>query len=372
MKVPHGWGEPPWRIEFEPKLRPLPEILDVAVVGGGFTGLTAAAWLARQAPQRTVAVLEAGRIGSGASGRTGGVALAGTAVGDLPGLGDVLQGFRDTLEQLHVACDLTLFGAWEVGRSGARSDSPIAWQDEGSLRVVSEVPGGTVDPGKMLSGLAAAVERAGAIVCQHAPVQEVAFESPITLVLPSGEVRARQVFFATNAQALELSGLSGRAMPALTLALATSPLAEERLKALGLQRRKPFYTVDLPYLWGRVLANNGVVFGSGLVHAQDWRDLAGMDISSGRAAELLGILEQRVRGLHPELRSVEITHRWGGPILFAEEWQPVFARHPITADALVLGAFAGHGVALSVYLGRWAAEVLLGRRELPSWGKIAN
>jgi len=67
-----------------------------------------------------------------------------------------------------------------------------------------------------------------------------------------------------------------------------------------------------------------------------------------------------------------VTHRWGGPILVAAEWQPIFARHPKSADAIVLGAYSGHGVALSVYLGNWAAEVMLGRRELPKWDVIAE
>jgi glycine/D-amino acid oxidase-like deaminating enzyme len=64
---------------------------------------------------------------------------------------------------------------------------------------------------------------------------------------------------------------------------------------------------------------------------------------------------------------VQVTHRWGGPILVGDEWQPVFAKHPQSAQAIVLGAYSGHGVALSVYLGRWAAEAMLQRRSLPAW-----
>jgi gamma-glutamylputrescine oxidase len=85
---------------------------------------------------------------------------------------------------------------------------------------------------------------------------------------------------------------------------------------------------------------------------------------------LIARLERRVRGLHPALHRVEFTHRWGGPILIADGWRPVFARHPRSPRALVLGGYSGHGVALSVYLGRWAAEVMLGRRELPDWNSF--
>jgi glycine/D-amino acid oxidase-like deaminating enzyme len=81
----------------EPRGCLLPDEVDIAIIGGGFTGLAAAAWLRRLAPEKTVAVLEARCIGQGASGRTGGIALGGTAAGDLPGLGDVLGGFKSIL-----------------------------------------------------------------------------------------------------------------------------------------------------------------------------------------------------------------------------------------------------------------------------------
>ena len=81
-------------------------------------------------------------------------------------------------------------------------------------------------------------------------------------------------------------------------------------------------------------------------------------------------LERRIRGLHPALASVAFTHRWGGPILFRDGWCPVFDFHAESGNGIVLGAYAGHGVALSSHLGVWAAEVLLGRRTPPEWGKV--
>ena len=71
--------------------------MDFAIIGGGFTGLAAAAWLRSLAPEKSVAVLEATRIGAGASGRTGGMVLAESAAGDRPGLGDVLHSFAEIL-----------------------------------------------------------------------------------------------------------------------------------------------------------------------------------------------------------------------------------------------------------------------------------
>src|SRR5580700_3019769 len=119
------WGSPPWRISFTPQRHKLPSHLDFAIIGGGFTGLAAATWLRLLAPEKSVAVFEAARIGAGASGRTGGMALAETAAGDLPGLGDVLGGFETILEELGVDCELSLPGAWEIGRKGGLRESPL-------------------------------------------------------------------------------------------------------------------------------------------------------------------------------------------------------------------------------------------------------
>jgi len=361
------WGLPPWSIDFHSEPQALPEEVEFAVVGGGFTGLAAAAWLRHSQPDKRVALFEGSHIGAGSSGHTGGMALSETAAGNLPGLGDVLAGFSGILRELEVQCDLTLPGALEIGRQGVLANSAIAWNDSGKLGVTREVHGGTIDPGKMLSGLAQAASKRGALILEDAPVENLSFEEFPVLTIRGKPVRARSVLLATNAQSLELSGLVGRAQPKLTMAVATEPLSPEQLSLLGLAQRKPFYTVDLPYLWGRVFRENRVIFGCGLVHVEDWRELLTLNVTEGRAAELLADLEQRVRDLHPALRGVRLTHRWGGPILIGENWVPVFRRHADHRNVIVLGAYSGHGVALSVYLGAWAAQTMLGKRDLPQW-----
>jgi len=336
-------------------------------VGGGFTGLAAAAWLRKLAPDKTVGVFEAEQIGAGASGNTGGMALGESSAGDLPGLGDVLGGFRETLDELGIQCDLHLPGAWEIGRKGGWKDSPISWSDSGRLRVVSEVVGGTVDPGKLVTGLARAADHLGAAIHEGARIDDLQWQNPLLLKLGSKEIRAGSALIATNAQALELSGLRDRAEPKFTLAVATEPLTPAQLEVLGLSSGKPFYTVDFPYLWGRLLPAQGVIFGSGLVDVDDWKELQQIDIASGEAAELIARIELRVRNLDPVLKSVQFTNWWGGPILIAEDWKPVFEHHVRSERTIVLGAYAGQGVALSVHLGRWAAEAILGLRPLPNW-----
>jgi len=361
------WGNSPWSIDFQPAKASIPAEADFAVVGGGFSGLSAAAWLRRFAPDKTVVLFESAAIRAGSSGHTGGMVLAETAAGDLPGLGDVLAGFSSILKELAVDCDLTLPGVYEIGRSGGLPDSPISWSDSGMVRAVKQVPGGMIDPGKMVSGLARAAEKNGAQIFENVPVEEIEFADPVCLRFPGGQLRARKVLVATNGMSLELSDLASRGQTKFTLAVATEPLAAAQLKSLGLASEKPFYTIDFPYLWGRILPTGGVVFGGGLVHMNDWRELANLDVGSGKSAELIARLESRVRALHPALQNVRFANRWGGPILIANEWRPVFARHPRSPHTVVLGAFSGHGVAQSVYLGRWAAEVLCGNRSLPNW-----
>ena len=389
----HPWGVSPWTVGFRPTAAErLPDQVDFAMVGGGFTGLSAAAWLRKLAPEKSVLVLEANSLGEGASGRTGGLVLGDTAGGRLPGLGDVLAGYKKILRGLRIDGRLELPGVYELGRSNPAKDSPICWNDSGDLRVVRAVPGGAMDPGKVVAGLARAAQRAGAQIMEHAEVDSIEYSNPPSLRVRRAahgrvqrkEIRAGQILLATNAFSLELSGLDGWTQPKLTLALATAPLSSAQLKAIGLSSRRPFYTLDLPYLWGRLLDSNGIVFGAGLVPMpasiaslftkpnQSAREFAApnlyrFDVRRGEAAERLRWLDSRVRHLHPALKSVRITHRWAGPILFTEGMRPIFRHDPRSKNIMVLAGYNGHGVALSVYLGRWAAEALLSRRPLPRW-----
>jgi gamma-glutamylputrescine oxidase len=403
-----NWGTTPWKISFRDGARRLPEYVDFAVVGGGFTGLTAAAWLARGVSKKSVLLLEAGQLGNGASGRTGGMALAQTAAGDLPELGDVLRGYRNILKTLHVDADLELPGVWEIARGNRSMEgrlirplqrSPIDWNDSGRVRAVGKVSGGTVDPGKVVSGLARAAVKRSAQIVEDAAVVKIEFADPARLHVrrkSAGRVTdkvvtAGKVLLATNAGSVDLAEELFRgkvpAEPKLTFAIATAPLTKRQLADIGMRSGRPFYSVDLPYLWGRLLKNNRMIFGSGLVpgfgeslrdtkEAQQsadsqvkkvWTGLEEFDIRRGEPAERIRTLEKRVRQLHPALKNARITHRWGGPILLTSDFVPVFGSHPENRNVIVLGGYSGHGVALSVYLGRWAAEALLDGKPLPSW-----
>ena len=282
-------------------------------------------------------------------------------------MGDVLGAFAEALRTFEIECDFTLPGVWEISHKRALPNSPIRWSDSGELRAAKEVPGGSVDAGKLLSGLGRAAERLGAQIHENTAVASVTFEGPLRLDIGSRSIQANGALFATNAQSLELSGLAENAEAKFTTAVATEPLSDAQIEELGLSSRKPFYTTDFPYLWGRLLSNGGMVFGGGLVDLDNWRELDAVDVEEGEAAAFIARLERRVRGLVPAMRDVRFTHRWGGPMGVGPGWGPVFTRHPQSSRAIVLGAYSGQGVTLSVHLGHWAAEALLGRKELPNW-----
>ena len=214
------------------------------------------------------------------------------------GLGNVLGGLERILAELDVDCDLSLPGAFEIGRSKGLAHSPIQWNDSGILRVLKKVPGGTLDPGKLVAGLARAADERGATIVESHPVTQVEWQRrPVVhAVVHAGGARcsAGKILFATNALALALTSLAGRAEPKLTLAVLTEPMDEKRLEAIGLAGGNPFYTVDLPYLWGRRRRDGSVIFGAGLVDADDSLDLTDIDITRGEARNLFESIERRI------------------------------------------------------------------------------
>ena len=335
----HPWGQPVWEVPFTAPRVPAPGRADVAVVGGGLTGFSAARHLAVRGLR--VAVLEATRVGDGASGRSGGIALEDTAAGPLPGFGNCLgelQGFD---------CELDLGGCWEISHSSELSRRPLDWNDQGlPLRVSGVVPGGTVHPGKLLAAVARAALEAGATVHEQARVTGIEFTDRPRLLLSDRALVAGHVVLATNAYALELAELESEAMAMLAVATATAPLQEEQLAALGMTERRPFYTADLPYLWGRLTGDNRLVVGSGLVEMDD----------AGSARPKFRALEQRVRRLHPALENVEVTHRWLGPICIPGDFKPVLRAHPRSEKVLFGGGYTGHGIAQSLRMGRLLAK----------------
>jgi glycine/D-amino acid oxidase-like deaminating enzyme len=343
--------------------------VDVAIVGAGFTGLATAFYVLHHRPELRVAVFEAEQVGAGASGRTGGLILEDTAVGPLPGVEDCIATLHDLVTTQGIACDLQLGHCWEIGRQNGQPSSPIQWSDHGTLQVVHVKPGGAFDPRKFLAGMAERVQASGGHIFEHAPVTDINLE-------PAGEVRldvagtavyAVRVVFATNAFCLPVLGLQDRAGGVHTIAVATEALADAVFDAIGWSTHTPFYTLDLPYLWGRVTADNRIVMGGGLT-GRDNIQKARAD--APEAVELFDRLEGRILKLNPALHDVRMTHRWIGPIGFTLDNKPLLTSWDEEQRVLIATGYRGHGVALSVRVGKLMAEVLTGQGHLPVWDTL--
>ena len=361
-----AWGRPPWNVAVTIPTVPLPSETRVVIVGAGFAGLSTAWQLARRGLRPVV--LEESCIGAGASGHSGAIALEGTAIGLLDDADHCLDSLAHAVRDAEIACDLVLDGCWEVTHVPPAEHVAPRWRDgDGTLTVSDTVPGGTMDAGKFLAGLARAVLAAGGSIHEGRRVERIDLGPRPSVRTAAGTITADHVVVATNAYLPTLLPLGVDLRPALTLAIATAPLDAAARDAVGM--RLPFYTVDLPYLWGRPVHDGSLIVGSGLVFP------SGSDVRETRADgadadAIFGRLEVRVRGLHPALADVAIVRRWGGPIAFIPSRAPILSAHPDDPRVVVTGGCAGHGVALSSRIGELAAEYVATGRALPEWGAL--
>ncbi len=260
------WGVPPWR-QWIPK--PQPAILtspDIAIIGGGLTGVSTAYHLARRGFRPEL--FEADRIGSGASGRTGGIVLEGISSGPRDGARDCVPQLKQLVEELHIDCDLTLPGCWEiVHRSRDRSTRLPLRDNDSPIEILRTVPGGAVEPGALTAGIADAAASLGALIHENRRVDQLTLQ-PLTLETAGQKISPNYVVVAANAWLPSIFPALDQVHSALTYACITEPLDEATLRSIGMADRIPFYTADMPYLWARVCADGSVVFGAGLTFDQ--------------------------------------------------------------------------------------------------------
>jgi len=342
----------------------------VAIIGAGLTGTSTALHLARRGIRATV--YEAGLVADGASGRTGGLVLEGTAAGPLDEVDTCVAGLERLIVDERIDCDLALPGCSEIQHRSAAPEKMLPWTDAGRpVCIMKSVAGGVVQPAALTMGIARAAARAGAIIREHALVTRISFEPELALEVGGERITPGHIVIATNAWINATLPDTPPLSSSLTFACATEPLDTSTLAAIGLREGIPFYTTDLPYLWGRTIADGRVIFGAGLVFGEP-SDLENADVREGESGTALDRLQRRVRGLHPGLADVQFSAAWGGPIAFSDDAVPLLGAHPRHPRVMVSGGYAGHGVALSVRAGELLALAISENRPLPKWGSLTR
>lgn len=367
---------------------PLPEqTVDVAVIGGGFTGLAAARQLAQRGA--SVAVLESETAGWGASSRNGGMVLTGLKVGVETliaryGRDRTRRMFAASLAAIdcveaivkseNIACDFARHGHLEVAYKPAHyahfqhAAEVLAKEFNHSVRVIPKAElnaeigspvyhGGLVDeisaglnPARYVAGLARAAHRAGARIYAGARVTHLERQpAGWRIQTARGEVRAQKVFVAT-------SGYTGAATPALrkkivpigSFIIATDPLPEALAREVSPRNRMIFDSKNFLYYF-RLTPDQRMLFGGRAAFFPE---------TASTVRESAEILRAGMVSVYPQLHNIPVQFVWGGTLDFAFDLMP----HAGQTEAGLYYAlgYAGHGVALATYLGTQMARTLLG------------
>lgn len=345
-------GAGPWAAPATPPTRPLPASTTVAIVGAGVTGLGAT--LALTEAGRDVTIIDRG-FGQGAACRSGGIIVGGTLIGPAEGFERCDDDLRAWVLAHDVRGGLDWRGCLELDRDARLPAAPIDWRDDGIVRASGTVPGGTLDPAALVESLAAQACRQGATFVDGARVTSIEPDGDAVRVeTTAGTVRATRVLVATDATAVS-AGFDPWPVRRLTVAVETTPASDAQLDAAGWRDRQPFYTNELPLLWGRMLPGGGVLVGRELL---DIGLISSRELACAIDAAALR-LAARIRGLHPALVSLSVARVWAGPIARDEASVPTLARDPRVNGVLWAGGYGGHGLAPAFRLGRLAAEALI-------------
>ena len=366
---------------------------DVAIVGAGFTGLSTAFELGKR--KASVVVLEAGRVAGEGSGRNGGHVNNGVAH-DYPGLvrrfgeataramyGD-FDAAVDSVERLvreeSIDCDFARSGKLKLAAKPGHYDllarTYEALKDvDGAMelldgkRVREEIgsesfhgallqkKSAQMHMGKFATGLADAASRRGARIYESAGVTRLERLSGRAhrITTERGTLEASQVLIATgSSRPGPLGWFRRRIVPIGSFIVATAPL-EPALAARLMPRRRNYVTSRIIGNYFRLTPDNRLVFGG---RARFAMSNPRSDVKSGR------ILREALEGFFPELRGVRIDYCWGGLVDVTADRLPRAGEHE---GLLYSMGYSGHGVQLSVHMGRVLADAIEGRPNASPW-----
>ena len=364
---------------------PLPEKVDVAVIGGGYTGLAAALTLAKRGV--SVAVLEAETIGWGASSRNGGMVLTGLKIPMQTAIKRYGRDFArrlfqcsldsiDTVENIcneeEIDCGFARTGhlltankpkhydllSEEVEFMAAEFNHAVRLVPREEQRgeigsdlyygaLVDEVSAG-LNPAQYVAGLARAAEKTGAMLHAGARVSRLERREKRFLVETGrGSLTAENVFVATNGYTdASTPKLRRKIMPIGSFIIATEPLSEELAHELSPHNRMIFdFKHFLNYF--RLSDDNRMVFGGRAAFFPE---------NERTVRQSADILQKEMLEVYPQLRDVKVEYAWGGTLGFAFD----LMTHAGEIDGLYYAlGYAGHGVAMGTYLGKTVAEAML-------------